>query len=412
MNLSGNFKINFFNNKKNLYLLLFSLSFISRSIVSYFYGDRLLENEWAILVKNLYNYNTLSMLNFDGLLVPNLWMPPIYAYFVYLHALIFGLVDNLASFVIFTQIIISSFTTIIFYKIIKRFFLFKTSLYGAIIFSLFPLIVFSACQISSASIYLFLLLTFLNLILDSSSKDSKITFRHFILIGFLAGLLILTRRDFILIYFFSLFYLFIFFHVNLKKIFIILLVSSLTISPYIIRNYIAFDKFIVHSGFGYNLWKAYNSNAKVEGYYIKSENLKLKINKVDKNIFYRINEDKIYLENAQKYILDNPKEAINLFFKRLFSFFFIDLDSSQKNYYNLFHTMPNVVISLFSLLGLIFFYKKDIKLNYLIATMIIIILVYSLFALLPRYKIYILPFQIILTLSFFEFIIKKLNKNY
>ncbi len=140
------------------------------------------------------------MLNFNGLLVPNLWMPPIYAYFVYLHALIFGLDNNLASFVIFTQIIISSFTTIIFYKIIKRFFLFKTSLYGAIIFSLFPLIVFSACQISSATIYLFLLLIFVNLILESSIKDSKITLKHLILIGFLAGLLILTRRDFILMH--------------------------------------------------------------------------------------------------------------------------------------------------------------------------------------------------------------------
>ena len=70
------------------------------------------------------------MLNFDGLLVPNLWMPPIYAYFVYLHALIFGLVDNLASFVIFTQIIISSFTTIIFYKIIKRFFYSRLFIWG------------------------------------------------------------------------------------------------------------------------------------------------------------------------------------------------------------------------------------------------------------------------------------------
>ena len=73
----------------------------------------------------------------------------------------------------------------------------------------------------------------------------------------------------------------------------------MTISPYILRNYLAFDKFIVHSGLGYNLWKAYNSNAKVEGYYIQSDKLKSEINKVKKDIFYRINEDQIYLDEAK-----------------------------------------------------------------------------------------------------------------
>ena len=98
----------------------------SKSYPIYF-GDRILENEWAILVKNLYNFGTLSMLNFDGLLVPNLWMPPFYAYFIYLHTLIFGIDENIASYVITTQVIISSFTSIIFYKIISKFFSSKTS---------------------------------------------------------------------------------------------------------------------------------------------------------------------------------------------------------------------------------------------------------------------------------------------
>jgi len=120
MSLLKNLNISFFKSQKNIYLLLFLSSIISRIIISYFYGDRNLENEWAILVKNLYNFKTLSILNFEGLLVPNLWMPPIYAYFVYLHALLFGFEENLASYVIATQIIISSFTTIIFYKIPKN----------------------------------------------------------------------------------------------------------------------------------------------------------------------------------------------------------------------------------------------------------------------------------------------------
>ena len=187
--------------------------------------------------------------------------------------------------------------------------------------------------------------------------------------------------------------------------------SLISISPYLTRNYIAFDKMIIHSGLGYNLWKAYNPNAKVEGYYEESKELKLKINNVKKDIYYRINEDKVYLNEAKTYFYDNPEKYIKLFFKRLFSFFFIDLNSSQANYYNLFHILPNLSLSIFSLLGLIVCYKKNFRYNYLILTMFIILFVYSLFALLPRYKLYVLPFQIILSLSFLDFLIKKLSKN-
>lgn len=411
MSLLKNLEISLGKNQRNIYFFLFILSFISRAIISYFYGDKSLENEWSLLVMNLYKHNTLSMLNFDGLLVPNLWMPPVYAYFIYLHSLIFGLEDNLASYVIVTQIVISSLTTIIFYKIITNFFPQKIAIIGAILFCLFPLIVYSSSQISSGTIYLFLLLTFILLILNLVNNNSKYLYKNFVLIGVLSGILILTRRDFILIYFFTLFYSFIYFKFSFKKIIFIFLVTTITISPYIARNYIVFDKIIVHSGFGYNLWKAYNMNAGVEGFYIESVSLKNKIEKVKKDNFYRINEDQIYLEDAKKFILENPKKSFQLFIKRFFSFYFIDLNSSQKNYYNFFHIFPNLIISFLSFFGLLFCNKRRPKYNYLILSMVIILLVYSLFALLPRYKLYILPFQIILCLSFLEFIKKKLIKN-
>ncbi len=412
MNLSKNLNISFLDNKRKIFTFLFIISFVARIIISYFYGDKNLENEWAILVNNLYNYGTLSMLRFDNLLVPNLWMPPIYAYFVYLHTIIFGFDDSLTNYVIASQIIISSLTTIIFYKIILNFFSTKICIYGSVLFSFFPLIVYSASQISSVTIYLFLLLIFVLLIINLLNQNSRFHYQQYILIGFVAGLLILTRRDFILIYFFSLIYSFLFFKASIKKLLLILLVTSITISPYILRNYVSFDKFIVHSGLGYNLWKAYNSNAKVDGYHIESDKLKSKINLVPKDIYYRINEDKIYLEEAKNFIKDNPNKTIELFFHRLFSLLFIDLQSSQQNYYNIFHILPNTLISFFSIIGLILYNKKNSKFNYLVLTMMIILLVYSLFALMPRYKIYILPFQILLSISFFDYLIKKLSKKY
>tara|TARA_B100002019_G_C21228446_1_gene578693 strand:+ start:316 stop:1554 length:1239 start_codon:yes stop_codon:yes gene_type:complete len=412
MNLSINLSDDFLENKKKIYIFLFLISLVSRILISYYYGDRNLENEWSILLGNLYNNNILSMIRFGDLFVPNLWMPPVYAYFIYLHAILFGMSDNLATYVIFTQILISSLTAIVFYKILSHFFSYKVSFGGAIVFSTFPLIVYSASQISSITIYLFLFLVFILLILSFINEKSKQYYWHYVIIGTVAGILILTRRDFILIYFFSIFYIFIFFKVSLKKILLVLIVTSITISPYLVRNYISFDKFIIHSGFGYNLWKAYNSNAKVEGYYEQSDELKYKISLVKKDINYRINEDKVFLEEAKQFIKNNPKEATKLFFKRLFSILFIDFNSSQKNYYNFFHIAPNILIAVLSFIGLSVYDKKNSRLNYLILIMIILLMVYSLFALLPRYKIYIIPFQILLSLKTVEYFLQKLGKKY
>ena len=64
--------------------------------------------------------------------------------------------------------------------------------------------------------------------------------------------------------------------------------------PYLIRNYISFERIILHSGFGYNVWKAYNPKADVEGFYVEEEELKL--NKQSrKNILYRLMKIKFIL---------------------------------------------------------------------------------------------------------------------
>ena len=390
-------------------LFLFSISFVSRIIIAYLYGDRELENEWMVLIENLYLNSTLSLLKFDDFFLPNLWMPPMYAYFGYLHALIFGFGDNLAIFIICSQIFISSLTAIFFYKLLKLFFSMEISCIGSVIFGLFPIIVFSASQISSVTIYMFFFICFI-LIYFKLLENNKLSTT--LLFGVLSGILLLTRRDFICVYLFSLFYGLLFFKINFKKIFLIIFITTITVSPYIIRNYIAFDKIILHSGLGYNVWKAYNPKSKVEGYLFVDKNLREQLQKVQKDINYRINEDKIYLSAAKDYIFENPKKYFSLFLERIFSFYFYDQNSSQIYYYNAFHLYPNILIGILSVFGLIIYEKKNKRYNFLVINMMIILLVYSLFALLPRYKVYILPFQIILSLFFIKFCFNRLIKKY
>ena len=398
--------LDLFSKDKNLFLFIFISGLLLRSITAFFFGDRILENEWNILVKNLYFYDSFSLLVFDDLFVPNLWMPPLYGYFIYLHSLLVGFNEYLPISVITSQIIIASITPVFFFKIISIFFNRKLSIIGSFTFNFFPLIIFSSGQISSVTIFLFLNILFFYFILKLKN-NSKI--KLILIIGILSSLLILTRRDFGLIYLFSLLYIFLFLKINIKTIVTIIIITIIGISPYLYRNYVAFDKFIIHSGFGYNLWKAYNPNANVEGYLFVSEELQSKINTVEKNTYYRINEDQIYLEQALTYIKNHPQKYINLYFKRLYSFYFFDLNSSQKNYYNPVHIYPIILVSLLSICGLFTFNKKNNKLNYLVLTFLLLVGLYAFFAVLPRYKIYILPFQIILSISYLKYLFEKLR---
>ena len=398
--------LDLFSKDKNLFLFIFISGLLLRSITAFFFGDRILENEWNILVKNLYFYDSFSLLVFDDLFVPNLWMPPLYGYFIYLHSLLVGFNEYLPLSVITSQIIIASITPVFFFKIISIFFNRKLSIIGSFTFNFFPLIIFSSSQISSVTIFLFLNILFFYFILKLKN-NSKI--KLILVIGLLSSLLILTRRDFVLIYLFSLLYIFLFLKINIKTIVTIIIITIIGISPYLYRNYVAFDKFIIHSGFGYNLWKAYNPNANVEGYLFPSEELQNKINTVEKNIYYRINEDQIYLDQALTYIKNDPQKYLYLYFKRLYSFYFFDLNSSQKNYYNPVHIYPIILVSLLSICGLFTFNKKNNKLNYLVLTFLLLVALYAFFAVLPRYKIYILPFQIILSVSYLKYLFEKLR---
>lgn len=419
MNLLKTFENKIYRKENILVILIFFLSLLTRSIIAFFYGDKSLENEWLILVQNLYFHNTLSLINFEDLFLPNLWMPPLYAYYIYLHTFFFGIEGQLINSVIVSQIFLSSLTSILFLKILTRIFEKRIALYGALIFSFFPLIIYSSSQISSVTLYLFLFMFFSLMIIDilNRKKINKL------IIGIISGLLVLTSRDFILIFVMSMIFLLHFKFLKLKSFLIISLVFLLTLSPYMIRNYIYFDKLIIHSGLGYNLWKAYNPLTKVEAYqdsnpkaipgkYTDESNLlKSKLEKIEKDIYFRINEDNVYFKQAKENILEDPLKYSKLYINRFFSFYFFDLDSTQKNYYNFFHIGPNIFVSFLSIFGLIFYNKKNYKLNYLVYIMTLLVLVYASFAILPRYKIYILPMQIIFSLYFMNMVYKKLIKK-
>ena len=397
-----------------LIVALIIFSFLSRLVTVYFFRDLQFDNEWGILLNNLINYKSFSFYNFNGELIPSAYMPPLYPFFLYIIKIIAPFEEsNLLYSIFFIQIILSSYSVYLFYEINKNFFSNNLSLINSIVFSVIPLNVYACGQISSINLQVIsslLFIKFLFLIIKTETN------RNIIIFSIVSGLLFLIRGEFILIFIFI--YLFIIWKkkINLINLIKISIVVTLVISPYVVRNYIHFNQFFLVKSLGYNLWKGNNELSRVEGFEnFERENfseLKFKIDNLDKNKYYEIERDKVFLSEAIKNFKQDPFHYMEFYFKKLSSFFFIDINSSYPNYYNFFHIVPIILISLLSFPGMFVFFTRSKFENKCIGLYFFMnLIIFSLFFILPRYKLIILPVQIILACYFIEYILKKIIKN-
>ena len=403
---------------KETYLLffLFLFSFLIRIPGIFIFGDTRLENEWGIIVNNLTDYGKFSLVNFGDFFVPSLFMPPLYAFYLYFFKIFHFNNEIYIQVVLFSQIILSSFSVVIFYNINKFFFSNKICILGTLIFSLFPLHIYACAQISSIILQSFLMITFFYFFLKTMKKNN---FYNICFLSLASGLLILLRGEFIALFLLSILYLALFIKINLKSILIIILLTFVVISPYLMRNIIVLDTITITKSIGFNLWKGNNPQTDVEGKnYIygsifDQEDLDLReqINKVLEDKYYEINLDKVFLSEGIKNINNDPIKYFGLYLKKILSFLFIDLNSSNPYYYHPLHYLPVLFISITSIIGIILSKKNSYQINFLILFFIVNIAIVSVFFILPRYKLAIIPLQIIFSNIFFEYIKKNFFKT-
>ena len=383
----------------NIFIVI-SISIILRLLLLNTYGDSTLENEWGVIFNNLKNFGVLAYRSFEDYLVPSVYMPPLYVYFIFLIDVFSPEILNLVQSILITQILLSAITTYFFYKI--NFFLFnkKLSIISSYIFSLFPLNIYSSLQISSISLQIFLSVIFLYLILKILSGNDKIKICLFL--SFISGLTVLLRGEFIIIYFFTVVYLIYYKKLNFYKVAVIILVTILTTSPYLVRNYMVFEKITVTKSFGYNLWKGNNIDATVEGsetnLAFKTDKIKEKIDVIEKNNLYEFNYDKIFLESSLKFIDENKLLFLKRYIKKVLTFSFFNLNSNYPGYYHPLNILSLTILSIIFMMGIISIIskKKSIFLNYFLLNLIVTIGIFAIFFILPRYKLIILPVQLIL----------------
>ncbi len=401
--------------------IIISGSFLLKSIFVFFFHEQNLSAEWAILFSNFQNFGSYSYYVFNNEGIPSSYMPPLYFLFLYVNKIISFDLINFLYLVFFNQILLSTISVYIFYKICNNFLSHNYSLVGALIFSIFPLLVYGNGLVSSATLQLFLYLLFFKIYLELFNAESK--YKNLFFLTIICSFNLMLRGEFIVIFLFSIVY---FIFLNKKNIIfaIILLLSSLTIiSPYILRNYLNTNNFHIVNSSGYALWKGNNQIAGVEGFHdslhpqsrsewpeIKEfEKLYKKLDSIPKDKKYEIKRDDIFKYEAIQNILEDKIKYLKLYLKKILSLYFIDLNSSIKDYYNPIHILPVLLFAVLSIPGIVLSLKKldNSKILYLILTTFLLTLFISLFFILPRYKISIISFQILFSLFFLERVFKK-----
>ncbi len=394
----------------NIFVVI-SISIILRLILLDTYGDTTLENEWGSLFNNLKNHGVLSYRSFEGQLIPSVYMPPLYVYFIFIIDLIIPSSFNLVKLILIAQILISAFSLFYFYRINLILFNKKLSFISTYIFALFPMNIYSSIQISSISLQIFLSVIFLYIVLNILTKKNE--YKNYLILSFISGLTILLRGEFILIFILTIIFLLYSKKINFFKMISIILMTVIIISPYLLRNYISFEKITITKSFGYNLWKGNNIDSTIEGseseLAFNTDSIREKIDNLKKDNLYDFNYDKIFLDSSLSFINDNPILFFERYIKKFFTFTFLNLNSNYPNYYHPLNILSFIFLSVLFLISIIFILKKkkSIYLNYLLLNLFFTIAVFSIFFILPRYKLVILPIQLIIINYWLRKYIKK-----
>ena len=242
--------------------IILIVSTIIKLISNYLFGDTAVDNEWGIMLKNLEQYQMLSVRSVDGVPVPNIFMPPLYPLFLYS---IKFFINDLELFLIFIkglQLIFSLISIFITYKTLELLFSKNNVLIGTILYAFFPLNIYAVSQISSATIQMLLISLFFYSYIN---LFKKIDLKNSIFFSFASFLLILLRGEFFIFVILSLIYLLIKDKKNILKILSISFLIGLLLYPYIYRNYKIFGVVTITKSSGYNLLKGNHPNTFVEG---------------------------------------------------------------------------------------------------------------------------------------------------
>lgn len=435
---------NFFNSKNllipalviSLIIKIFFFIFLLYFDLSLLYGD---QSKYWDLSEKIFNENVFFYKEFGTMRVP--------LYPLFLAGL--KLINSNIYFIIFTQMLINFYVLYLIFKIGFLFSL-KIANISVLISALSLNLLNSSFFILTESLFLPFFLIFMFNFLKFFSENNY-NYKYLIISSIFLGLATLTRP--LSLYFFIIIF-FVFFKKNitsnLKSLSIFLIIFSIILSPWCIRNYKLFDNYSLTNSAGPNLagyylpYLASNQENKPVNQTrdIIYKELKKTIN-YDQNPFnYSIEESKFFLKKIKNYSLIVFIETwLEGNLKFIFTppivdlYYLLDIDKTNFSEINeksfikscLIYLFDNenkqfsilMILSIFiimisrmlSLISLFVFEKK----NFLIMAIMVSIIILNLILTGPigsaRYRIIVEPFLIIMFSISLNFIIEKFSRK-
>ena len=264
---------------------------------------------------------------------PTAWMPPVYPFLMAGAFKVFGIFTERAAIAIeLFQTIVSVLTCILLYCLGKRIFGAKVGLIAAFLLAIYPPAIHFAVQKTwSTTLFAFCLIL---IVLTLLSRASRPDVKHGIGLGVLLGFTALLDPVILGTYPFALAWLWI----NAKKagptanrmMFAIVGICILTISPWIVRNYIVFGHFVlIKSNLGNELFKGNNESA--TGHFspslggVLTEEERARLRQSDE-----VSRNRFLMAKALTYIKEHPLNFTRLTVKRFIYYWTFKEKSLRK----------------------------------------------------------------------------------
>jgi 4-amino-4-deoxy-L-arabinose transferase-like glycosyltransferase len=369
--------------------------------------------EYGEIAKNITHNNGYSLFYFENNSLEykykegikpfsSAYMPPGYVLII-LPFFFFDDVFITNLFIISLHIFFSALVIFFLYKLCVKLFDNLVALIAIIVYAVIPEFIYAVISVSPTIIFHLLIILIIYRLLLNQGKNKLDS-----IVPLLLSFLIYLRSEFVL------FAVLLIVAFTLKKHFKIafttLLLITMFILPWSIRNIIEFSRIIPFTtNFGQNLYRG--NNASDVGWW-GEEIMIEKTKKLPRDYSFEIHYNEMYLERAVSYIKGNPLKFVENGFRKQFELWVFNL--SDPRALNFLYLAPSIFILLFFSIGLIkTFDVSEYKFIYLFFLHGIVIA--TIFFALPRYqtmmKILMIPFTAAGLIFTYNCLIKRFSSN-
>ena len=340
---------------------------------------------------------------------------PLYSF---LCAAVYFLTNHSYLALLIVQSFISSFICILIFKIAKELFSENVARIAALFVALHPALIIYASKLHPLFIDSFFMCLIVFMFLRLKSNFS---FRNKLFTGFISGLSVLSRPTIALFLPFSAIWLFYKNNFSKKKIFfsvfLIVFISFIIISPWIIRNCSVHKQFVALQSNGQVFWFGNNPLATGTSHQENGSPLKSLSPDLSRKVqgLNEIEQSELFWKEGFNFIKSNPLKFLSLFARKFYYFWWFSPHSGieyPKIYFSIYKLLY-IGISIFAAIGLILALKvgKDLvkqKIYLILGCLLLISLTQSFFYIEGRHRWAIEPLILIFTAKGFVYMKDKL----